>query len=107
MDYIYEFIKSYTTEIVLSAAVLSLVSFLLVLANYFRTGKILRKYKRLMRGSDNKNLEAFLGDQPDRISVPQWCFQLFGSLYLSSPAVMKMTDKITTWIISELFTIPI
>jgi hypothetical protein len=67
MDYIYEFIKSYTTEIVLSATVLSLVSFLLVLANYFRTGKILRKYKSLMRGSDNKNLEAMLYTHLDSV----------------------------------------
>lgn len=67
MNYINVFIKNYTTEIVLSAAILSILSFLLVLANYRRTSKILRKYKRLMRGSDNKNLEAMLYSHLDSI----------------------------------------
>jgi hypothetical protein len=66
-SYIYEFFKSYTTELTAGAAVLSLLSFILVLANYFRTSKILRKYKRLMRGSDNKNLEAMLYNHLDSV----------------------------------------
>ena len=67
MDSIIPFVNHYITEIVLSAAILSLISFLIVLANYFRTSKILRKYKRLMRGSDNKNLEAMLNQHMDRL----------------------------------------
>lgn len=54
------FLYDYTIEIVFGAAVLSLTSFVLILINYCRTTKILRKYKRLMRGADNKNLEAML-----------------------------------------------
>ena len=67
MDTIIAFVKHYTTEIVFGAAVLALISFLLVLANYFRTSRVLRKYKRLMRGSDNKNLEAMLYHHLDTI----------------------------------------
>ena len=69
METIIAFVKHYTTEIVFGTALLSLISFLIVLINTFRTNKILRKYKRLMRGSDNKNLEAMLYSHLDTLQA--------------------------------------
>ena len=67
MNQIVEFIKIYYLEIACIAALFSLITLLLVILNYRRTGKIIRKYKRLMRGADNKNLEAMLYQQLDSI----------------------------------------
>ncbi len=69
MDYIMNFVYNYTTEIIFIAALLSLTSFVLMLINYGRTTKILRKYKRLMRGADNKNLEAMLYSHLDTLQL--------------------------------------
>ncbi len=54
------YIQSYGLEILVAAASLSLLSIFFVCLNYIRTTKLLRKYKRMMRGADNKNLEAML-----------------------------------------------
>ncbi|MDD4679462.1 MAG: DUF4446 family protein [Clostridia bacterium] len=63
MENLQNFIRNYNLEILSIAAVLSLISFLLVIYNTIRTNKVIRKYKRLMRGADNKNLEAMLFQQ--------------------------------------------
>ena len=84
MDSIITFISHYTTEIVFGIAILSLISFLIALANYFRTSKILRKYKRLMRGSNNKNLEAMLNQHMDRLENR---FSSIRELELSIPSM--------------------
>lgn len=59
-EYLKQLTDQYMPELVLAAAVMALLSLILVCINWLRTGKILRKYKRLMRGVDNKNLEALL-----------------------------------------------
>lgn len=67
MDLVFEFIQIYYLEIICIAALFSLFSLVLVILNFSRTSKIIRKYKRLMRGADNKNLESMLNNQLDSI----------------------------------------
>lgn len=67
MDYLLGIINDYTLEFVFGSVIIAFISFSLVCMNFFRTNKIIRKYKRLMRGSDNKNLEAMLYTHLDTI----------------------------------------
>lgn len=60
MSQVIESINGYSTELVLVSMVVALVSIIAVIANYIRTSKLLKKYKKLMRGADSKNLEAML-----------------------------------------------
>lgn len=60
MTDIINFLETYTTDILIVAILVSLLSLLLVFVNIIRTNKIIKKYKRLMRGMNNKNLEALL-----------------------------------------------
>lgn len=56
----YEFIDDYFLEIIAFTFLITIVSVILLIVNIVRTSKILKKYKRLMRGVNNKNLEALL-----------------------------------------------
>ena len=67
MNQIIDFMQSYYLEIICITVLFSLISIILVIANFRRTSKIIRKYKRLMRGADNKNLETMLYKQLDSI----------------------------------------
>ena len=67
MNQIIDFMQSYYLEIICITVLFSLISIVLVIANFRRTSKIIRKYKRLMRGADNKNLETMLYKQLDSI----------------------------------------
>jgi len=57
---ILSFISEYAFAFSLYGSLLSLISLVLVIINTLKTSQIVRKYKRLMRGVDNKNLEALL-----------------------------------------------
>ena len=59
MDFL-TFISEYAFAFSVYGSLLSLISLVLVIVNTLKTSKIVRKYKRLMRGVDNKNLEALL-----------------------------------------------
>lgn len=59
MDFL-NFISEYAFAFSVYGSILSLISLVVVVINTFNTSKIMRKYKRLMRGVDNKNLEALL-----------------------------------------------
>lgn len=67
MESIYEIINTYMLEIILIASALSIITILLALLNFHRTSKMLKKYKRMMRGMDNKNLEYLLKEQENMI----------------------------------------
>ncbi|WP_165000878.1 DUF4446 family protein [Xylanivirga thermophila] len=67
MKILYSFVHDYYIEICLAASMITLLSLILVIVNFSRTTKILRRYKRLMRGVDNKNLEFILNQQFDKI----------------------------------------
>jgi len=60
MEIINKFIQNYSIEIFFGSSLLALFSLLLVIINYIKTARVLKKYKKLMRGMDNKNLEAML-----------------------------------------------
>ena len=53
--------------IVIIAITLSILSLIIAIINSARTRNIIRKYKRLMRGMDNKNLEAMLLNHIDSV----------------------------------------
>lgn len=59
MDFI-TFISEYAFAFSIYGSLVSVISLVLVIFNTVKTSKIIRKYKRLMRGADNKNLEALL-----------------------------------------------
>ncbi|HHY83300.1 MAG TPA: DUF4446 family protein [Clostridiales bacterium] len=69
MEYIVEFLRTYSMEVICASAIAALISFILVLVNFRRTSKIIRKYKRLMRGADSKNLESMLLQQLEEIQA--------------------------------------
>jgi hypothetical protein len=62
MEHFHKLIEQYGTIIMAGSLVIAALSFVIVLINYLRTSRILRKYKKLMRGSKTKNLEAMLND---------------------------------------------
>ena len=58
---LYEIIEEYNHFIIIAAVSLSVLSLIAVLAYSIRTRRLMRRYKKLMRGGmDNKNLEAML-----------------------------------------------
>lgn len=67
MSILFDLMRTYSAEILLIAVFLSAVSLLLVILNYRRTSKIIRKYRQLMRGANNKNLESMLYNQLETI----------------------------------------
>jgi len=60
MEVINEFFQHYSIEILAASFLLAFLSFLIAVINYIRTKRIIKKYKKLMRGTDNKNLESML-----------------------------------------------
>ncbi|NLX70284.1 MAG: DUF4446 family protein [Clostridiales bacterium] len=60
---LYQLIEEYNNYIVIIAVSVSILSLIAVIINSIRTRNIIRRYKRLMRGMDNKNLEAMLLNQ--------------------------------------------
>lgn len=69
MEQLLNFLRIYSLEITLAAAILSIISFILLTYNLIKTNKIMRKYKRLMRGADNKNLEVMLYKHLDALDA--------------------------------------
>ncbi|MBZ4665233.1 DUF4446 family protein [Mahella sp.] len=67
MNYILDFVELHSSVILLILSLLMLITLIILVINISRTGKLLRKYRRLMRGSDNKNLEALLEEYLARI----------------------------------------
>lgn len=57
---LYSLLDQYGYLIMAISAILSILAFIIVIAYSIKTRKIIKKYKRLMRGMDNKNLEALL-----------------------------------------------
>lgn len=60
MEALYETLDSFIIEILLIALLLTLLAIIIVIINFRRTTKIIKKYKKMMRGMDNKNLEYML-----------------------------------------------
>lgn len=67
MNDVLNLIKDYNSFIALISFILAIITLVITLINANRTNKMLRKYRRLMRGSDNRNLEALLNDYLNRI----------------------------------------
>jgi hypothetical protein len=67
MNHLSNVLEEYSYFIITACTVLSLLSLTIVIINSLKTRKIIRKYKRLMRGMDNKNLESMLTHQLERI----------------------------------------
>lgn len=60
MEYVLAFVNTNNEVITLASVGISLVSLLLWMINYWRTGKMLKKYNKIMEGMENKNLEEML-----------------------------------------------
>ena len=60
MDQILAIIDSYNTLITLVAVGLALLALLLWLINSWRTGRMLKKYKKLINGMEAENFEETL-----------------------------------------------
>ncbi|MGI6112772.1 MAG: DUF4446 family protein [Mahellales bacterium] len=67
MDTILPFFKQYQIIILLIAVIISLISVVLLIVNMIRTSSMIKRYKKLMRGMNNKNLEAIINDSFDNI----------------------------------------
>jgi hypothetical protein len=57
---LFELIQQYSNYIILITAILAFLSIIIAISNSIKTHRVIRRYKRLMRGIDNKNLEAML-----------------------------------------------
>jgi len=71
MESVSIFINNYIAEILIAVLLLSLLSFFLAVLNISRTNILLRRYRKLMRGMNNKNLEAVLFNQLEAIEANQ------------------------------------
>lgn len=60
MESLYEIINLYTIEIVFFSSIIALLSLVIMIINFRRTSAVKRKYNKMMRGMDNKNLEYLL-----------------------------------------------
>ena len=60
MKPIYQMLDAYIVEITLAALALGFLSIVIVAINFHRTTKTIKRYKKMMRGMDNKNLEYVL-----------------------------------------------
>ncbi len=57
---LYTILEEYSLLITAVSAALSVLAFIIAIVYSSKTRKVMRKYRRLMRGMDNKNLEALL-----------------------------------------------
>lgn len=60
MEGLNEIIKSNYYVITLAAVGISILTILILIFNAWRTGRVLKNYKRLMKGMEGKNLEEML-----------------------------------------------
>ncbi len=67
MDTILPFLEQYQIIILLITVIVGLISIVLLIANMVRTSIIIKRYKKLMRGMNNKNLEAVINQNFDNI----------------------------------------
>ena len=67
MKEILELLKDYSLELLLDSIFIGLICLILLIVNYSKTNKLIKKYNRLMKGADNKNLEAMLISHLDTI----------------------------------------
>ncbi|MGB4387596.1 MAG: DUF4446 family protein [Caldicoprobacterales bacterium] len=67
MKEILELLKDYRLELLLASIFIGLICLILLIVNYSKTNKLIKKYNRLMKGADNKNLEAMLISHLDTI----------------------------------------
>lgn len=67
MKEILELLKDYSLELMLASIFIGLICLILLIVNYSKTNKLIKKYNRLMKGADNKNLEAMLISHLDTI----------------------------------------
>lgn len=79
MDSIYKAlnISDYSNEIALTALILSFLSILLFTVNSLKIRNVIKKYKRLTRGLENKNFEAVFSHHLDRIDQVMADFEKF------------------------------
>lgn len=68
MEQILTIINTYNTEITLTAVLLSVVTLLLWLINFWRTRKIMKKYKILTNGLEGRNFEQLLADHMESVN---------------------------------------
>lgn len=78
---LYAIVEKYSLLITAISAALSTLAFVTVIVYSIKTRKIMRKYKRLMRGVDNKNLEALLMHHLDRVKNNELKIQDLEHLY--------------------------
>lgn len=69
MDDFFRWMEVYSLEIIGAAVFLTLIASVFVMMNWIRTTRLMRRYKRLMRGVDNKNLEALLYHHLDELQA--------------------------------------
>lgn len=67
MKEILELLKDYSLELLLASIFIGLICLILLIVNYSKTNKLIKKYNRLMKGADNKSLEAMLISHLDTI----------------------------------------
>jgi len=81
MENIISVIESYQTYILIGIAVLVLFLLILVLINLKSIGSLEKRYRKLMRGADNKNIEEIINDYMDKIDLVQKDGQKIKELY--------------------------
>lgn len=67
MENIMNVINEYSSFIVIGLLIITILLFLVVISLYSSINKLERKYRRLMRGSNNKNLEELINSKLEEI----------------------------------------
>ncbi|NLL31322.1 MAG: DUF4446 family protein [Clostridiales bacterium] len=67
MESIMNVINEYSSFIVIGLLIITILLFLVVISLYSSINKLERKYRRLMRGSNNKNLEELINSKLEEI----------------------------------------
>lgn len=67
MENVLQILNDYTPLIIIGLAAIVLIQFILLIVAFRKVGKIEKKHKKMMRGTNTKNLEEFITSYLDKI----------------------------------------
>lgn len=67
MENVLQILNEYTPFIILGLAAIILIQFIMLIVAFRKLGKVEKKHKKMMRGTDTKNLEEFITSYLDKV----------------------------------------
>lgn len=75
MDQIIRFIEDNNTIIIIASMAFNILLFIMLICNYFITANLKDKYKKLIKGTNGKNIEGILLQHMEEVEVVKGEFQ--------------------------------